>query len=52
LKQILTEKGNNGNNVQKFPLFPFAKSTSVRGNKGNNAYRLIPYSPRWSVGAF
>lgn len=50
MKSVACMEGNNRNIPFIPPLFPGAKSTGVRGNKGNNTYRLFPYSPRRFVG--
>jgi hypothetical protein len=45
MKSTAYGQGNN-RNIPFIPqLFPVAKSTGERGNKGNNTYRLFPYSP-------
>ena len=44
-------EGNNRNIPLFPPLFPFAKSAGGKGKKGNNTYRLFPYSPPGSWGA-
>ena len=43
-------EGNN-RNIPFIPqIFPFTTSAGVRGNKGNNLFRVIPYSPRRIAG--
>lgn len=43
-------QGNNRNIPFLPPIFPFTTSAGLGGNKGNNIYSVIPYSPRRIAG--
>lgn len=42
----MTYTGGNNRNIPFIPpLFPSPKPAGRKGKKGNNTYRLFPYSP-------